>query len=190
MSPGPAFLLVTRTAAGGSREAGLRAAAGTVLASVSWAVAAVLGLQVVLARAAGAYRVFQLLGGLYLCYIGATVWRGARAATPEANVAPDPGDGSFRRGLTLGLSNPKVIVFFGTIFTTAFAAGTPGRVKWAAVLVVLCVESFWYSTLALFFGVATVRRGYQKLKVGLERTFGCLLVIFGGKLAWGSVTRS
>jgi threonine efflux protein len=187
MSPGPAFLLVSRTAANGSREEGLRAAAGTITASVTWAVAAVLGLQVVLARAADAYRIFQLLGGLYLCYVGITVWRGANKATPASGSRPANVSNPFQRGLTIGLSNPKVIVFFGTIFSTAFAEGTPANVKWAAVAVVFLIETFWYTTLALFFGVAPVRAVYQKLKTTLERIFGGILLIFGGRLAYSAL---
>jgi threonine/homoserine/homoserine lactone efflux protein len=40
MSPGPAFVLITRTAAASSRSSALEAAAGTVAASVLWAAAA------------------------------------------------------------------------------------------------------------------------------------------------------
>jgi threonine/homoserine/homoserine lactone efflux protein len=186
MSPGPPFLLVTRTAAGRGRQAGLQAAAGTATASVSWAIAAVLGLQVLLMRAAGVYRVFQFLGGLYLCYVGLAIWRGAKTKLPLDGSGPGTQVNPFRRGLTLGLSNPKVIVFFGTIFTTAFTPGTPQSLKWAAVLVVLCIETLWYTTQALFFGVGPVQAVYQKVKTGLERVFGGLLILFGGKLVYGS----
>jgi threonine/homoserine/homoserine lactone efflux protein len=161
-----------------------------VAASVSWAIAAVLGLQVALAQAAGVYRIFELLGGLYLCWIGVAMWRGAPGELPSAGPELPAASSPFRKGLTLGLSNPKVIVFFGTIFTTAFAVGTPGAVKWAAVLVVFCVESFWYTTLALCFGVPPVRRAWQKLKARFERVFGGLLFAFGAKLAWGGLRGS
>ena len=69
ISPGPAFVLITRTAAS-SRSSALKAAMGTVTASLIWAAAALLGLQVILTQAAGLYRAFQVLGGLYLCPIG------------------------------------------------------------------------------------------------------------------------
>jgi len=64
MSPGPAFVLITRTAAASSRSSALKAAAGTVAASVLWAAAALLGLQVLLTQAAGLYRAFQVAGGV------------------------------------------------------------------------------------------------------------------------------
>src|ERR1700722_3298721 len=119
MSPGPAFLLVSRTAAGSTRRSALLTAAGTASASVIWAAAALLGVQVILIQAAGIYHVLQFIGGLYLCYIGLSIWRGASLPLPEMAFA-GPQRGTYRRALLLGLSNPKIIVFFGTIFTTAF----------------------------------------------------------------------
>jgi threonine efflux protein len=149
MSPGPAFVLITRTAAASTRSSALKTAARTVVASVTWAAAALLGLQVVLTQAAGLYRTVQFVGGLYLCLIGIAMWRHAPDPMPAELVAPDIQlPAAFRKGLFLGLSNPKVVVFFGTIFTTAFAPSTPVAVKWAALLIVLCVESAWYGTLA------------------------------------------
>jgi hypothetical protein len=46
----------------------------------------------------------------------------------------------------------------------------------AALLVVLCNESLWYGSLALTFASAPVRRAYRRVKVGLERTFGVILM--------------
>jgi threonine efflux protein len=185
MSPGPAFVFITRTAAGSTRSSALKAAAGTVAASVTWAAAALLGLQVVLTQAAGLYRAVQLVGGVYLCLVGMAMWRHAPDPMPEDSRAADLQlRGEFRKGLLLGLSNPKVVVFFGTIFTTAFAPSTPAAVKWAALLVVLCIESAWYGTLALCFGSMPIRRAYRRVKTGLERVFGAVLMSFGAKLAW------
>jgi threonine efflux protein len=185
VSPGPAFVLITRTAAGSTRSSALKVAAGTVAASVTWAAAALLGLQVVLTQAAGLYRAVQLVGGLYLFLVGMAIWRHAPDPMPEELAVTNlQVRGAFRKGLLLGLSNPKVVVFFGTIFTTAFAASTPAAIKWAALLVVLCIESAWYGTLALCFGSAPIRRGYRRVKTRLERVVGGLLVSFGAKLAW------
>ena len=184
MSPGPAFVLITRTAAGTSRSSALQAAAGTVVASVTWAAAALLGFQVSLTQAAGLYRTFQFLGGLYLCFIGVALWRHASEPMPTASAVGGHVRGAFRRGLVLGLSNPKVVVFFGTIFTSAFAPSTPASVKWAALLVVLCIESTWYGTLALCFGSSPVQGIYRRVKASLERVFGALLLLFGARLVW------
>jgi threonine/homoserine/homoserine lactone efflux protein len=181
ISPGPAFVLITKTAASARRPVALATAAGTVLASVIWATSALLGWQLVLSRAASVYRLLQFAGGLYLAFIGWSTWRHAPDPLPEVSDG-----GGFRRGLLLGLSNPKVIIFFSTIFTTLFTPGTPRYVKWAAPLVVLVDESLWYGTLATLFGTAAIQRQYRRVKTGVERVFGSLFVLFGLRLAWTS----
>jgi len=184
ISPGPAFVLITRTAAASSRSSAVKAAAGTVVASLIWAAAALLGLQMLLTQAAGLYRVIQVAGGLYLCLIGTIMWRHAPDPMPAGSAGNVQVRGAFTKGLLLGLSNPKVVVFFGTVFTTAFATSTPTPVKWAALLVVLCNESIWYGSIALCFGSSLVQRRYRRVKASLERIFGALLTVFGAKLVW------
>jgi threonine efflux protein len=186
MSPGPAFLLVSRTAAGSTRRSALLTAAGTASASVIWASAALLGLQVILTKAAGIYHLLQFVGGLYLCLIGLSIWRGA--SVPLAVVKPEGVEhNAYRRALLLGLSNPKVIVFFGTIFTTGFDPSAPAGFKWAALLVVLVVETTWYTSLATLFGISPIQRAYRQMKKRLERVFGGLMILFGGRLTWASL---
>jgi threonine efflux protein len=186
MSPGPAFLLVSRTAAGSTRRSALLTAAGTASASVIWAAAALLGLQVILTKAASVYHLLQFVGGLYLCFIGLSIWRGANVPLPALLPGESGERNSYRRALLLGLSNPKVIVFFGTIFTTAFDPSSPAAFKWAALLVVLVIETTWYTSLAALFGISPIQRGYRKMKKALERTFGGLMFVFGGRLTWAA----
>jgi len=185
VSPGPAFVLITQTAASSRRRVAWAAAAGTVAASLTWAAAALLGWQLVLARVASIYRLLEVGGGLYLCLIGWSTWHHAAdpLPVPAAGGGGSPTVG-FRKGLLLGLSNPKVIVFFGTIFTTVFAPATPVRVRWAALLVVFVNETLWYGSIATLFGTSAIQRTYMKLKVHAERFFGGLLCAFGVRLVW------
>jgi len=184
VSPGPAFALVTQTAASSKRGVAWATAAGTVAASLIWATTALLGWQFVLARAAAIYRFLLIAGGLYLCFIGWATWRHAPDALPEAAGGDSAPLVGFRKGLLLGLSNPKVIVFFGTIFTTLFGPSTPEGFRWAALLVVLINEGVWYGALATLFGTLAARRLYRRIKVHAERFFGGLLVFFGVRLVW------
>ena len=63
-SPGPNFLIVTRTSAGLSRRAGVLTALGVATAGALWSGAAVLGLSFVFERFVWLYGVPKLLGGV------------------------------------------------------------------------------------------------------------------------------
>src|SRR3954469_21176268 len=82
MSPGPAFVLITQTAASSKRPVAWAAAAGTVAGSLIWGAAALLGWHRLLAQAASIYRILQIGGGLYLCFIGWSTWRHAADPLP------------------------------------------------------------------------------------------------------------
>jgi threonine efflux protein len=182
ISPGPAFLIVSKTAAASTRRAALLVVAGIVTGSVIWAVAALLGVQLILAKAASIYRFLQLFGGVYLAYIGWSVWRGA--AQPLAETSAPARGGGFRKALLINLSNPKVIIFFGSVFGTVFKPSTPLAVRWAAVPTVFLIDGTWYCCVALLFGILPVQRIYRRIKTGFERTCGGFLVLFGAKLVW------
>jgi threonine/homoserine/homoserine lactone efflux protein len=185
MSPGPGFVLVTRISATSPRRSALQAAAGTVLGSLIWATAALLGFQVMLAKAAWVYRTLQTAGGLYLAFLGVAMWRLARVPLPVDGASTrSSGLNAFWQALSLALSNPKVVVFFGTVFATAFTPTSPAILRWAALLIVLGNESIWFGSLAMAFGRPPVRRIYARAKASLERFFGLILLSFGGKLLW------
>ena len=184
ISPGPSFVLVARIAVAGSRRAGLAAAAGMVLGAWIWAAAAIFGLALLFAEVAWLYRAIQFLGGLYLMYIAVMVWRGARAPIAvdmKGGATRDPLR-AFVVALLSQLSNPKVVVFFGSVFVALLPAHAPGWV-WAATLaIVLFNETLWYTTLALSFSAAPVRRVYASIKVWLDRAVAGVLGALGLKL--------
>lgn len=188
MSPGPAFVLVTRTAIAGSRRAGLAAAAGMIIGAVAWAAAAIFGLALVFAQLVWLYRGVQIVGGLYLVYIAVLIWRGA--ATPieqemHGQAARDPWR-AFVRALALQLSNPKVVVFFGSVFVALLPAHAPAWVWVATLLIVLFNETVWYITLALSFSAEPARRAYGRVKPWLDRAVAGVLGALGLKLVLDS----
>jgi threonine efflux protein len=184
MSPGPAFLVVTRISVGESRRAALGAAFGVATAALLWAVAATLGMHVLLAEAAWLYGALKLVGGLYLLWLGIQAWRHAAqplAPATEGVVAMNPGE-AWRLGFGTNLANPKVIVFFGSIFVTLFTPETPSWVRGAALIVVAVNESGWYATVALLFSSRPAQAAYRRAKRWIDRATGAVMMIFGLRL--------
>jgi RhtB (resistance to homoserine/threonine) family protein len=184
MSPGPAFLVVTRISVGESRRAALGAAFGVATAALLWAVAATLGMHVLLAEAAWLYGALKLVGGLYLLWLGIQAWRHAAqplAQATEGVVAMNAWE-AWRLGFSTNLANPKVIVFFGSIFVTLFTPETPSWVRGAALIVVAVNESGWYATVALLFSSRPAQAAYRRAKRWIDRATGAVMMIFGLRL--------
>ena len=183
-SPGPSTVLVVQTAAVAGRRGGLVAGFAMMLGAVAWASAALFGLQALFAQFAWLYLVFQVAGGLFLVYLAVMIWRHAREPLPEIAVAARGGDGQiFVRALLLQLSNPKIMVFFGSIFLSILPQHMPGWME-AAVLALVAFDEFtWFALLALTFSGGKARAFYRRAKFWLDRTMGGALALLGLRLA-------
>ncbi len=181
-SPGPNFFLVSQTAAREGRRAGLGVAAGVCAGAILWCAAALLGMEIVLRRAAWALQVLQLAGGLYLIWIGFRMLRSQGGTGAEAPVLRYP----FWQGFTTSLANPKVILFFGSVLSAVFDPALPAWAKWAAFGIVAFNETWWYLAVVLLFSTGAMQRAYARTGKWLDRVFGGLLLCFGLRLCWGA----
>jgi threonine efflux protein len=188
MSPGPAFLVVTRISVGESRRAALAAALGVTTATLIWAVAATLGMHVLLAEAAWLYDVLKLIGGGYLVWLAVQAWRhaGKPLAVAANGLAGMSAWQAWRLGFSTNLANPKVIVFFGSIFVTLFTPETPSWVRGAALVIVAANEIGWYAVVALLFSSRAAQAGYRRAKRWIDRVTGAVLMVFGLRLVFGA----
>ncbi|MBX9943488.1 MAG: LysE family transporter, partial [Reyranella sp.] len=177
-------VLVILTAAGAGRRAGLLAAFAMLLGAVAWAAAALYGLQALFARFEWLYVAFRIAGAVYLLYLAVMLWRHAGAPLPQ----PDPAAAKagawqgFAKALLLQLSNPKVMVFFGSVFLALLPAQSPAWVD-VAVLAIVAVNEFgWYALLTLLFSGESARAFYRRAKLWLDRIMGGVLGLLGLRL--------
>jgi len=185
-SPGPSTVLVVQTAAVAGRRGGLVAALAMMLGALAWAMAALWGLQALFARFAWLYTFFQVAGGLYLIWLAAMLWRHARDPLPEmaaGDIVRGSGWRIFVRALLLQLGNPKIMVFFGSIFLSVLPPDLPGWMAGAALATIAFNEFTWFALLALLFSGGTARAFYRRAKFWLDRLMGGALALLGLRLA-------
>lgn len=184
-SPGPSFMLVAQAAIGSGRRAGLAAALGTMLGALAWAAAALFGLQVLFARFEWLHLIMRIGGALYLLYLAFMLWRHARDPMPEVAASAEAGSSwrSFRRALLLALSNPKIMVFFGSVFLSLLPADMPGWMAGLVLAIVAVNEFTWYALVTLLFSGSPARAVYRRAKVWLDRVMGGALALLGLRLA-------
>ena len=116
--PGPSLLFTIGRALTVGRRDALLSVVGNALGIVTQVLAIAVGLGAVVAASTQAYTVLKLVGAAYVVWLGAQAIRhrgDARAAlegidtTPVARVRIGR---SLRVGFTVGVTNPKTIVFF------------------------------------------------------------------------------
>ncbi|WP_271272608.1 LysE family translocator [Aliamphritea hakodatensis] len=187
MSPGPSFIVVARAAVSSSRQAALATAMGVGVGGLVFAVLALLGLQVVLQSVPQLYLLLKLLGGVYLLYLGWTIWRGASRPLPVQTDAADQHRGrpclkAFATGLLTQLSNPKTALVFSSIFAALLPAQQPGWFSAALLVLVGTLEIGWYCLMARVLSAPLSQKGYLRGKRYFDRIAAAMMGALGVRL--------
>lgn len=186
MSPGPSFLMVARTAVASSRAHGVAAALGMGAGGVLFALAALSGLQAVLAAVPTLYVVLKAIGGAYLTYLGFQIWRGA-----ERPLAIAEGSGplparqlarSFLLGVGTQVSNPKTAIVYASVFAALLPQAVPSWFFLALPLIIFAIETGWYTIVVLALSTPAPRAAYLRGKAWVDRAAGGVMALLGGKL--------
>lgn len=183
MSPGPDFFFVSQTAVSRSRKEAMMGVLGITFGVMIWAGVALLGLHLILEKMAWLHTAIMVGGGLYLCWMGYQMLRGAlkkgepSTETPEVELAR--GGRSFVKGLLTNLANPKAIIYFGSVFSL-FVGDSVGSHERMGIFVLIALETFaWFAVVASLFALPTMRRGYQRLAKWIDGMAGALFAGFG-----------
>ncbi|ANH67453.1 LysE family translocator [Mitsuaria sp. 7] len=185
VSPGPSFVMVARMSVAGSRSQGVAAALGMGLGGMVFAIMALLGMQAVLIAVPTLYFALKLCGGLYLCYLGFLILRGA--SEPLAiNVTPAGASRQFARslwrGLATQLSNPKTSIVYASVFAAFLPQSYSLGFGIGVALALFAVETSWYTFVALLLSSEAPRKVYLGCKTWIDRVAGALLFGLGVRL--------
>ena len=173
-SPGPAVLAIAGTSMRAGRRTGLVFASGVTTGSLAWSIGAAAGLSAVMLANAWLIEAIRWFGAGYLLFLA---FKSARAAiTPGDDAMPQglaltPGRRAYARGLALHLTNPKAILFFGSLYS--FGVPIDASVSDLAMIVVLVgfQSAIVLHGYALLFSNPVVVRGYLKLRRWFEGAF-------------------
>jgi threonine/homoserine/homoserine lactone efflux protein len=184
ISPGPSFLITARTAVARSRLDGFKVALGLAAGTVIWASAALLGLNAVFHAVPLLFMAMKIAGALFLLWIAFQIFR--HASAPIRMEGTDASGNPFMKGFLTQIANPKVAVFFGSIFIAMLPSSVPLWMTVALIALVSFNELWWYTVVALFFGAGPVRRFYLRAKVWIDRITGLFLGALGLRLLWAA----
>jgi threonine efflux protein len=185
-SPGPAFVGISQIAARYGARSGLVATGGLLVSAWIYCAVVLSGLTILFQIAPWLYLVLKVAGGSYLVWIGIHFLRAGKPpeAASQARAEELSAAASARKGFFIGLTNPKAMVYFGSIFTLFLRPGAPLWLDFAALGIVTFDVTVWYGFVALLFSRPPVRRSYERFGHWIERTAGAVMVGFGLKLVF------
>jgi len=185
LSPGPNVLVVTQTAASRARRAGVCAALGIATGAALMSSAALAGLGFVFGEFAWLHAMLKLVGGGYLVYLGVRLWRSARAPAalgPPPDAVARTDWRAFGLGLVTNLTNPKALLFYGSVFAALFGPDAPRWLKLAAIGVIAANSTAFHVALACLFATPRAQAGYRRIKPAVDRIAGAGLAALGLRL--------
>ena len=117
VSPGPNFLVVIQSTLRGGQRSGIFTGLGAATGDGIYALIGLLGFSTLSAQGQWVFQPLKLVGAAYLTFLGIRMCLRRTAPMDGLNQGRIPGVWHcFLRGLATDLSNPKTILFFGSIF--------------------------------------------------------------------------
>lgn len=189
---GPIGVLCIRRTLAQGRWVGLVSGLGAATADAIYGVVAAFGLTLLSATLEGQTVWFQLLGGLFLIYLGVRTAI-APAATQPATVQKGRGLlGAYLSTLLLTLTNPLTIASFAAVFAGLGLVNETGD-RWMGMILVLGVflgSALWWVLLSGGIGLFRSRFNLRGLK-WVNRISGIVLIGFGlvalASLGWSGL---
>lgn len=171
-SRGPTTLALAGTSMASGRASGLALASGITTGSLIWSIAAALGLGAIILANAWIFEIVRYLGAAYLMFLA---YKAARSALSGKELAARSFTGGKRslyvKGLALHLTNPKAILFFGSLFSLGVPPGTGFQDLVLVIAAVGLQSCFVFHGYALLFSSPIMTRIYLRLRRWFEGAF-------------------
>jgi len=193
-SPGPATLAIASTSMTQGRVKGLALASGILTGSLFWSCSAAFGLGAVLYANVWLFESLRYVGAVYLLFLAYKSCRSAMVNKSDASkmlatleVKQTSLRAAYFRGLAIHLTNPKAILFLGSLF----AMGMPSSVSTQSLLSVIILLTIQSACInlgyAMLFSNPSIRQGYFKMKRGFDVAFALMFGSAGIKILLSKV---
>ena len=155
---------------------GIALSLGVATGSLAWSIAAAAGLAAIMASSAWTLQVLRYVGAGYLMFMAFKSTRSALsgpAAIAQTKLAPSTSR-SYGKGLALHLTNPKPILFFGSLYTLGISAET-SRLELVIVIAAIGLQNLViFAGYAWLFSNDRVARRYARLRRWFDVTFAAI----------------
>ena len=180
--PGPNVTLILATSVTHGIRAGLMTVAGTTLAQIVQITMVVLGLSWLVESYGAVFEAIRWVGAAYLIYLGITTWRAASKPIASGRSVPE----NLRKGLLVGLANPKSLTFFAAFFPQFIDPTLPTEPQFALLAIsYLVLATFFDGCYAVAGGKGQRLLASGRPRLLLGRSAGIMLTGGGVWLALG-----
>jgi threonine/homoserine/homoserine lactone efflux protein len=179
ISPGPSLAVVVKNTVAGGRGRGMLTGLGHGLGVGIYAFGAVAGVAALVEAVPGMSRSIEILGGLYLVWLGLGALRSSGVAGPDGQEAG--GRSGFAEGFTIAFLNPKIAVFFLALLGSFLPADATNLERAGVAGLAMFIDAAWYAFAAVVLASTGAAAWLRVRGKWLDRVLGLLLLAVG---AW------
>lgn len=181
LSPGPDVLLVAKSSASTTRSNTLKIILGITAGVVVWVALTLLGFTVLMQNWPWIQQILMLIGGFFLAKMGYAMLKGGLASLKnEAQL-----DGTlaeqknyFLMGLFTNLANPKILIYFSSVFSLALSSTASEHLKPLLAVIIPIQTLVVFSLLMMVMSIPKIKALYQRSGSYIDILSGILFLFF------------
>ena len=184
-SPGPSLIVILRHAVADGRSAGVYAAAGHGLGIFIYALVSAIGLSFILISFPKIFLFVQILGALFLLWIGFQILREGLSKKDLSNLGEYKAKSSgttlnhFRDGFGIAILNPKILAFFSSLFSQFLSPEQSLSIHVLMAIIAGFIDVSVYVIIVFLVTLKSLLKLYRERIFLLEVAFGLLLILLG-----------
>lgn len=181
LSPGPDVLLVAKSAVTHAVPQSLKIIFGISLGVVVWVTLTLLGFNVLILQWPWIQQIIMLIGAIFLAKMGYSMFKAGWLSlkTPHAldlSQQTSTEKHFVLKGLMTNLANPKIVIYFGSVFSLALGSSTNLSLP---LIFIIPIQTFLTFALLLWIlSQAKIKAIYQKSSQYIDMVSGMLFIIF------------
>ncbi len=178
--PAQDFVLISRQTLKNGRKAGIFCSLGITLGQAIHITYSMFGIAILITKYPDLLFGIKVLGGGYLVYLGTNGMFGR-----ESNDIYDSCDPSRKNrsaileGFLCNTFNPKSILYFISVFSVLIPSDTPLPVVALCGLIMMVIQMFWFSAIAIFFSNSRVYGALMFYRRKINLFFSLILILLG-----------
>ena len=171
-SPGPSLAVVLRNTMIGGRSRGLACAVGHGIGFGFYAVSVVFGLVVIMENNPDVFTLMQIIGGLFLLYLGIGMIRSEATVIVQSEGKRE----GFFEGFFIAFLNPKIAVFFLSLFSQFLSSEQSFIIHLGMATLAGVIDTVAYVLMVSLASTQIMLKFLSTYKTSVEFCFGLLLI--------------
>jgi len=189
-SPGPDFAIVLKQSLAHGRRTAIWTSIGVGTAILLHVTYSLLGLGLLLKSSEVWFNAVKYAGAVYIAWLGVQSLRAKPrdAAAIAGGERPQPSShGAFAMGFLTNALNPKVTLFFISLFVLVVNPHTPKLIQAGYGLWMSLATMGWFSLVSVAFTRENVRQRFLRCGHWIDRALGVVFIALASVLALASL---